>query len=184
MIKLKNLLMENLILEQNYIISTHYEVSDDLMEFMENIGKAIAKHFPKSYISVDYSKSFHASITVKFTLGKEKKNYVNGIWNNDPAIQTFSIDSKDGVMQSGQLPEKMNIDSYRAGSFMVTSENPLYVYDSIKVGWRKKSNVSPEKIIQHLDNFFGKLKKSIWDNKDKLSNTHKQVLTNYPELQK
>lgn len=132
-----------------------------------DIGKAIKKHFKKSFINSRVAKMLGKAIVVTFALGKDKSEWSNGIIDNDKAFHKFMIHLSDSsgsyLGDDGSLPDKLTIEMLQGGSIY----GPNFT-GSAKVGWRKKTG-SPEAIVKHMDKYFEKLRKTIKDKGEELS---------------
>jgi len=141
--------------------ATFNEVS--IKDWIKDLDKRLKSVFPKSAVIVKFSRNITPAVTIIFTMGKDKSEYPNGIWQNDPAGQSFLIFlDRDIKSDEEDMPEKVTIDATgRGGSILVKPEEGSYmVYSSVKTGWRKKTG-SPSKIANYTEDYFKKLKQ-VW----------------------
>jgi hypothetical protein len=113
------------------------------------------KHFPKSFTQAYFNKSLSPSITVRFTLGKDKNEWRNGIIQNDPLFHLWHVWN---VHEDGTLAEKLKMEMSVGGNIQIRPDWP-------KIGWRNKTS-KPELILKHFDNYFKKMKGMISKYKD------------------
>lgn len=146
-----------------------FATAQDLVPAIE---AAIRKHFPKSALRVMFQKGFKPSISIFFTVGGSKEEYPNKIEHNDIARHTLHI---WGMDDAGNLSDMLQCDPSSGGSVLLKSEDRASVLGSVKVGLRKKKG-TPEQIVKHIDNYFGKLLKVIKSNADKIPDNHKALL--------
>jgi len=156
MVKLKELLTEGI---------------DTANDFVPEIEKVIKKHFPKSFVQVYHSTKLSSSIHIQFAVGG-KKDWANGIWQNDISWTSMLIFGFDDI---GDIPGKLEFSPNQAGSFVIKPAPGSHMaYDRIKVPVRKKTG-TPEAILKSIDKYFGDLKKSLKANKNNLSSSHEYV---------
>src|SRR5512147_1857403 len=80
-------------------------IEDNAVELAEEIQKEIQKIFPKSGVSVKFTSNLIPSISIMFTLGKDKTEYTNGIINNDPAFIKMNVygQEKKNISDTGNI---------------------------------------------------------------------------------
>lgn len=144
------------------------EAVTNVDDFVLQLDSAIRKIFPKSYIEVRKSTSLGKSISVRFTLGKDKSEWTNGIIQNDVLFSSWMVGWNSFDDEGNFIKDKIEADISTGGSLkIVPGEGSRMAFDRAKIGWRKKT-ASPDKIIQHFANYFKKAKKVLKDNKDKI----------------
>lgn len=135
------------------------------------IKQGITKIFPDSYVNVGFSANISPCVKIQFALGKDKSEWANGIFQNDPAKSAIFI---HGFNRDGSV-KNLNMDGSYAGSFHVKSKNPHYAFDVVKVPCRfPKSTVTPEQALKLTVGWFEKLKKSLQANRDNLTDADKK----------
>ena len=138
-----------------------------VQEFMDKAQKEISKSFPKSGIAIRHSTNLGSSISLRFTLGKDKSEWANGIVHNDPMHHVFSI-AYGQIDKDGNLAEKIKIELPMVGGWLqISSKNPHLASDRVKIGWRKKTG-TPEQVLAHLGKYFQKAKALVQKHKDDL----------------
>jgi hypothetical protein len=144
------------------------EAITNVDDFVLQLDAAIRKIFPKSYIEVRSSSSLGKSISVRFTLGKDKSEWTNGIIQNDVLFSSWMVGWNSFDNEGNFIKDKIEAEISTGGSLkIVPGEGSHMAFDRAKIGWRKKT-ASPDKIIQHFTNYFKKAKKVLKDNKDKI----------------
>ena len=133
-------------------------------ELLSQISNEYSKVFPYAWINTSVVNGLGQYAVVSFGVQSHKK-LSGGYIHNDPANHLFLIhDLKDG-----ELPEKIEVDLATGGRLSVKPALDSYcAYDTVKLGWRKKSG-NPEQILKHLKNYFVKMKKVIDENSDNLA---------------
>ena len=137
------------------------EAKLDVNSYIKSVENVIKKYFPKSFISVSFSTNIVPSILVRFAIGKDKSEWSNGIWQNDPMWHTIHI-GMGQIKKDGEIPEKLTAESPVAGNIMTKD------FKRIKVGFRKKTG-TPDQVLKHLDAFYKKAKQLFVANKDKIA---------------
>jgi len=128
------------------------------------IESTIKRHFPKSYVRAKFEKGLTASIYIMFTLG-DRNQYVNNIADNDIALVKAHIWNFN---DDGSFDGKLEFEASQGGGIYVKPEEGSYMaMGRVKIGLRKKTG-TPEQIIKHIDSYFGKLKKTLNDVKDRI----------------
>lgn len=146
-------------------------------EFVKKLEATVKKIFPKSFIQVYASTNLGSSITFKFALGKDKSEWNNGIIQNDPLFHVWMI-GWNSFTDGHFIKDKIEAELSVGGSLAVRPEEGSYMAQGrAKIGWRKKT-APPDKIIQHFDGYFKKMKKVLKDNKDNLLDYHIKVVKN------
>lgn len=159
---------------KKYLMTEAKKITD-VDTFVDAIDSTIRKIFPKSYINVKYSERLTKSIGISFTIGNGKSEYANGIINNDPAHHTFHIWLDK--MVDGVLPPKVVTEIGTGGTLYVKDETGRMAFNTIKVGWRKKTG-TPQQTVKHFDTYFKKLMKAFVDNKENLVQSHYELIGN------
>ena len=124
------------------------------------IQVAIQKLFPKSGVSSSYSTFLGIpSIAVRFTLGKDRNNWSNGILENDPAKSSLAVNFyKDGSV------------SVRSGFFSIYTNKPKpgMALGRIVVPFRKQTfkDGNFDNVFKKVMKSFTELKKTLKENKD------------------
>jgi len=133
-------------------------------KFAAELKQIVLKHFPHSFAYARFDVGLTPSIFVTFALGKDKTEWINTYLENDPAKHKFSI---FGMTKEGFTTDKMTMDCIMGGSIQVLpAAGSHYAYDSVKVGWRKKTG-DDAALKKHFDAYMVKLKKLIKDNADR-----------------
>ena len=145
--------------------------SSDGEKLASEIKQGIIKIFPDSYVNVGFSANISPCVKILFALGKDKSEWANGIFQNDPADSTIFI---HGFNRDGSV-KKLSMDGSSAGSFSVKSEDPHYAFGRVKVPCRfPKGDVTPEQALKLTVGWFEKLKKSLQANRDNLTDADKK----------
>lgn len=148
--------------------SCYVEQINEAEKFTSDIEIIIRKYFPNSLVNVRYSGAkgrITESITISFGLGKDKSEWSNGIWHNDPMWSIYFIHGLEGshsLTKEGKLADKMQLTSSSAGNIMTKD------FKIIKVGFRKKTG-NAMVIVKHIDAYFKKMKQLAVINKDKIN---------------
>ena len=150
--------------EDIYEKATEPDKGSDAEKAIDGITSAFHKHFRDSSIATRFDTSFIPDLVINFSLGKDKNEYKNGISRNDPIFTKIFI---SGFDNNGNVKSKLKAENVIGGSVTVNSDNPRFVYDSIKV-WRNFSVTDVDKLIQRFDKFFAKMKQTIKDNVDRV----------------
>jgi hypothetical protein len=146
-------------------------------EFIKSLEGAVRKIFPKSFVQIYASTNLGASITFKFALGKDKSEWANGIIQNDPLFHTWMI-GWNSFTEGHFIKDKIEADLSVGGSLKIKPEEGSYLaFGRVKIGWRKKT-ATPDKIIQHFENYFKKMQQVLKSNKDKLPDEDKNLNKN------
>lgn len=141
-------------------IITEAEAKNDVEKLIEGIEGSCKKYFPDSYCKFEFRNNLGPHVVGRFTLRKE---YTNKIIQNDPAFHVFMI---HGFDNEGNVKGKLETES-STGSLSLKSTNPMYAFDRVKTGFRKKSG-DVDAIIKHYDTFWKKLKGIVDENEDKI----------------
>lgn len=140
-------------------------------EYVSELESVIKKHFPKSYVRVEYTNNISPSITITFAVGR-KSDWTNGIFQNDPVSDRIFI---TGFNKDNTLKDNQTLSNKYAGSYVIAPEEGSYMaYRKVK-GLLRKATGSPEKIVKAVDSYYGKLKASMKSNIDKFSPEHSWV---------
>jgi hypothetical protein len=146
-------------------------------EFIKKLEDTVKRIFPKSFIQIYSGKNLGSSITFKFALGKDKSEWNSGIIHNDPLFHVWMI-GWESFQDNGFTKDKIPAELSIGGSLAVRPEEGSYMAQGrAKIGWRKKT-ATPDKMIQHFDGYFKKMKKVLKDNKDNLLDYHIKVVKN------
>lgn len=134
-------------------------------EFIKIVESAYKKQFPRGEIRTRFKASgFGGGITFYFGV-QNKSDWFNNIWDNDPAASIVMI---RGDFDGDQMPEKVEADLIRGKSLLIAPASDSHMaYDSVKIGWRKKSG-SPEQIARHMAAYFAKMRQTVENNRGKL----------------
>jgi hypothetical protein len=144
-------------------------------EFIKKLESVAKKHFPKSYINIRATKNLGSSIDFTFALGKDKSQWNMGIIHNDPLHHLFHI-GWNSFAEGVFIKDKIEADKNIGGSLTIKPEAGSHMaFGRVKIGWRKKT-APPDKLIQHFDNYFKKMKQVLKDNIDKMDDEHKKIL--------
>ena len=130
------------------------------------IEALLKKHWPKSHVAVRYKpagnvyRASDSSVFIQFCLF-EKKDWPNGIMQNDPAWHHIWIWGADSPIKKLELSTGGGVD--------VVDRDGHLAYKRIKAGWRNIAKGDDKKIIRALDTYFGtKLKRVVEAHKDEL----------------
>jgi hypothetical protein len=143
--------------KEHYLKESPEQITD-ATELALKIEATIKEIFPNSHVNAKFSSNIMNSITIWFTLGKDKSEYANGIAQNDPLWQILHVEnmSKEGVLEP-----KLKIISTIAGRLSLKN------YTRVKTGWRNYQG-SPEQIIEHIRKYFTNVKQVLIANKDNI----------------
>jgi hypothetical protein len=141
-------------------------------DFAKEIQQTIKKHFPKSGVVARYDEGITRSITVRFTLQGDDSKHAGGISHNDPAHQLIHIwfgdgRSRDLSEQTDDIPEKFTAVNDMASLLVKPSLGSHMAFESVKLPWRKKTG-NKATILKHIGTYFGRVKKIVKDNFDRL----------------
>ena len=137
------------------------ETGDDLAKEIEKSAK---KNFPNSYYMGQFSVGIAPSVHIVFFLASDKSKTANKIAENDPAFHRFLI---FGYNKDGTPGPKLEATMSQGDLTVFPGEGSHLAFDRVKVGWRKKKG-TPEQIAKHFDAYFGKLKKAVKDNMERI----------------
>jgi hypothetical protein len=138
-------------------------------EFIAAVSAAFKKHLPHGQIKGWFSDRLLPAVTFHFLLQGDKSKYVMNIARNDPA---YHIAQVYGFDKEGNIKGKLEADVLTGGSLHVKPAPDSYMaFDSVKIGWRKKTG-TPEQVVKHFDNYFGKMKKVAKDNFERIPDRH------------
>lgn len=149
------------------------EDESDTTKLASDIESIVKGVFPNSYVNADFKSNLYPSIIVKFTLGSGKDEWENGIIQNDPAYTIFMV---DGMDKDGSINKLLTLEKSH-GSIFVKPTNPHMAYDSIKVTFRKVTG-DQAAILKGVKNYFERLKKTLQDNRDRMTDRHIKVVGN------
>ena len=135
------------------------DVNMSAVDFMAKLDSTIRSVFPDSHIYISNRVLGNDSIHISFALGKDNKEWINGIIQNDPANNHYWM--HDSIDSLGNIKSIITIESAEAGSIYNKDHN------RIKTGWMKKTG-SPDKILDHLKKHFIKMKEVGKQNKDSI----------------
>jgi len=136
-------------------------------EFIKKIEQSFKKNFSKGWFRPSKG-ALGGGMYIKTGIQSESK-HSGGIYENDPAYQIIAL---RGVIMGKPLPEKIEVDlSVGASLTIKPTEGSHMAQGRVKFGWRKKTG-TPEQILKHLDNYFGKMKKVFDANKDNMFEDH------------
>lgn len=122
-------------------------------QLANEIENVVKKYFPESYVRSKFEQGLgnnQGLVSLKFAIGKDKSEWVNGIIHNDPAHASILVwgfdkdgNQKDNITMSSTTACYSN---YKTG---VKS----------KCGWRDiKKGGTVSKVLKALDNYFAQLK--------------------------
>lgn len=157
-------------------IEKRQEGGKTTLSLKDELQKNIQEIFPESLVHVSVRK--HALgggnyIAVYVTLGKNKEEYPNDIANNDSMYHSIIV---DGVDESGNPKgDKVNVEGGQSGYILIKSTNPMLAFERIKTGWRNFSG-NREQVVKRLTDYFKKLKQTLIENKDKLTDHAKNLV--------
>jgi hypothetical protein len=152
------------------------DANSNANELSQEIEKEILKIFPKSYVDVKFDSHIFPGITIKFGLGKDKSEWPNGYWENDPAQMFIFIrgQKESDLSKDGTINGLLYVEN-KSGSFLIKPTDRFMAYSKIKVPFRKTIG-NGEKIIQYLKKYFLTFKKALQDNRDKMTDEHIQLI--------
>lgn len=145
------------------VIEDYKHMLDESVEGAQNVAQEIRKifrkHFPKSYIEVDYRTSLSPHITARIALGKDKSEFSNGIIQNDPmfAIFMLSFEGTSALMGDGSL----TVERISGGGLKDAN------YSTIKIPFRKTTG-DRKRIMTAFERYFGRLKDAVKTHADEL----------------
>jgi len=161
-LKIRKLIRESIRKQLNESMDINNLTPEEQAFAIENM---IKKQFPKSYVRVKRSKGLGESIYGVFTLGKDKSEWANGIYNNDPLLHTFHI----------WLDETPTQLEWSQGNMRIAPEKKHMAYGSVKTGMRGGKG-DMNKIMKALTTFFTKkLPTVVKKSKDKIHPEHLEL---------
>jgi hypothetical protein len=127
--------------------SSDAKTADDLVAAIETSFK---KYFKDSYINVKFTTNLGASIYVAFALGKDKSEWNNSIFENDPfAIKMHVF----GLKKDGTFGPKLEVE----GGGGISIKDPTGRFHSQTVKVFRKFSGDYAKIVKGFDNYFKKM---------------------------
>ena len=134
------------------------------------IEEQVKRIFPDSMANVGFSNNLMSSITLYFTLGKDKSEYINGYWDNDPAKTIFHISGKviEDIKDDGEITGPLSCEMLTGSIYTKPPKDSYLAMGRIKVPYRKTTG-TPEKIIESIKKHFTNLKKTLQDNRENLT---------------
>ena len=151
------------------------ENESDADKLADDIRKSILSTFPSSYVNVKFRTTLGSpAVDIFFLLGKDKSEWINGIEHNDPAYTRISV---YGIDKEGAINKPLSLNMSTGGSFFVKSTEPHLAYGKVKVPFRKTTG-DQAAILKGVKTYFDRLKKSLQDNRDKLTDKHLELIGN------
>lgn len=151
-----------------YIIKENIDLSGSDADLLsKEITKAWHEVFPHSFINAFAEHTGNSSdICIKTALGKDKTEFSNGIWQNDPLFGVYFI---WGFKADGSYGPKIQLDSSSASvsGIKPPADSNLY-YSSIK--FFRKITCEPEKMLPKIKQMFKKIHDIVKENKDNFVN--------------
>lgn len=131
-------------------------------EYGKTIEDLFRKYFKRSYCHAYFSTNLGAALTVQIALGKDKNEWSNGIWHNDPMWTVLHI---RGFGKDGTIGPRIELD-FSGGSILINSTDPARAFSKVRA--LTKMTGTPDQVLKKLDAGFAKLKKVLIDNLDNL----------------
>ena len=133
-------------------------------QFSKKLKEAYLKLFPDAWINVRIQHMLGSSLSISFGI-QNPKYHSNKIMDNDPSFHKILIQD---MVDETIFNEKIEVDLLRGGALVVKPIGKSYfAFERIKCGWRKKT-ATPEKALQHLIKYFGKMRKVVDDNRSRI----------------
>ena len=143
-------------------------IEDNANDLAEALQAEVLKIFPKSMVDCEFSNRLYNSITLRFSLGKDKSEYANGYVQNDPFFTSLQIDVQGKELSTdGSLPNILTVTCRNQNIVIKPSQGSYSSRDNLKVPFRK-TNGDSKKIIDTVKKYFISVKKTLQDNRDKL----------------
>ena len=162
---------------KNYLTESSLDNATDFASTLEN---KIRKIFPKSGVKVEYSTNLYASITVHFTLGKDRSEYQSGIVHNDPVHTMITIDGdkKDSLSILGDIVHKVD---YQMKQLILFHNEALYFlpFNMRQPAMRIEMNNLPKDAVEFIINNIV-LKNTLKVRKPYISKVDKNLVRRFP----
>jgi hypothetical protein len=138
----------------------------DAEKLVDGIESAFEKNFKNSFINVTFTSGLGYYIFVAYALGKDRSEWTNSIFENDPMATKILVHDFD---REGMFTGKRyEADPAMGGNLLIApAEGSRMAFDRVKV-WRKFSSPDIDKFIKQWEKHFAKLKKAIVDNADNM----------------
>ena len=152
---------------------TEAEISDeaDAAKLMKDLESIFMKTFPNSLFQARFANQFGSSISMRLRLGNSKKDWPNGIIDNDILTADFFVNGYD---REGNATGPLELEAIRGVSWLTIPDNKYMAYGRQKVPFRKVKG-NEKKIAQGFQKTLDKIKQSIKDNMDKIPDGHDYV---------
>lgn len=112
----------------------------------EEISAGLSEIAPNGYVGVSYREGISPHIALTFAKSKDKKDWSNGIIENDPLFTRIFIGNGQ-IPRGGALPVKLTIESLI---------NPRGSWEDKSLRFRKKT-LRPDRVVAHLVAYFKKV---------------------------
>ena len=146
----------------------------DAMQMIEEMRKIYAKEMPNSRLRISFRNLFEGNITIRMQVGNDKKEWPNGIEDNDIAIADFMV---NGFDKEGNVSGQLEFINTRSGfGFYIKPESPYLAYSRHKIRFRKAKGDS-KKILAAFKKTVQKLKSELKANVDKIPDSHAYAKT-------
>lgn len=144
--------------------------------FALKLEESIREIFPLSHVdAVQLKLTGDPFISIRFSLGKDASEYINGYFENDDFTHRITI---DGVSSEFSLIKGGKLDvSSSCNSFSVKPEPGSYLaFGRVKTGWRNFKTDSEDKAVKKIVDYFKNMKQLISENVDKLTENSKNLI--------
>lgn len=135
------------------------------------ISEEILAVFPDSCAKALFSNRIMPMLTISFTLGKDKNEWINGIHHNDPAHHTFFV---YGMNNLGEIQRDLTLERH-IGSIITKSTVPHLTYMHMKIPFRKATG-DETVILKSVRKYFENLKATLQKTRDKLTEHHLKLI--------
>ena len=151
--------VREVILEKKIKEQTETPENTDSEMLCKGIRKVFKSVFPDSYMRCSFSANISPSVFVAYALGKEKSEFENGIFENDPIATKITIlgFDKEGNINVPQFVAKGST----GGGVYLKSRTTVKV-------WRNFKASTVESAISRFENHFKKLAATLEANEENL----------------
>ncbi|WP_298751858.1 hypothetical protein [uncultured Arcobacter sp.] len=121
--------------------------------YMAEIEKIGYKYFPKSKVSLSTGTLGSSDVYVRLLLGKDKTEWANGIFNNDPMSLHFAV----------RLTSKGYVIEFLANSMYITPTDKHLAFGRKKINVRKSTSKDSKALMKNIDKVFKVAKDTVKD---------------------
>lgn len=142
------------------------EITNENIVWATEIENELKALYPECRINANYSENLTKNISIYFTVGKDKSEYANGIYNNDPLLHNIII-----FIENNHLELNFNVSH-----LTIKPKNKFFAQEHVKLG-RNIKNGTKEQIHKAIINHFKvKLPKTVAENVDNLFDWDKEMI--------